>query len=156
MTELVAKPVLKNKYWIVESNGNKIGTIQATEDGGVVYVHDHAREKFASVKMLSHTYNLKFDSAKKLTANKKTNDIYGVPASGRFYNVLWNLKHKLPIFTKTKKSKSFYCAGYYAVKLSTGWTVTFCPKLITLNRYEFQGPFVNEDAPKKIVETLNG
>lgn len=156
MTELVAKPVLKNKYWIVESNGNKIGTIQATEDGGVVYVHDHAREKFASVKMLSHTYNLKFDSTKKLITNKKTNDIYGVPASGRFYNVLWNLKHKLPIFTKTKKSKSFYCAGYYAVKLSTGWTVTFCPKLITLNRYEFQGPFVNEDVPKKIVETLNG
>lgn len=156
MTELIAKPVLKNKYWIVESNGNKIGTIQATEDGGVVYVHDQAREKFASVRMLSHTYNLKFDSAKKPKTTSRTNDIYGLPVLGKFYNVLWNLKHKLPIFTKTKKSKSFYCAGYYAVKISTGWVVTFCPKLITLNRYEFQGPFINKEQPQELVEKLNG
>ena len=37
----VAKPVVKNKYWIVESEGNKIATIQAVEGGNVAYVQDN-------------------------------------------------------------------------------------------------------------------
>ena len=156
MTELIAKPVLKNKYWIVESDGNKIGTIQATEDGGVVYVHDQEREKFASIKLLSKTYNLSFDKNSRQINVSKSNEIYGLPVQGRFYNVLWNLKHKLPIYTKTKKSKSYYCAGHYAIKLSSGWASVFCPKLITLNRYEFHGPFATLDQSHHIISKVNG
>lgn len=156
MTELIAKSVLKNKYWIVESEGNKIGTIQATEDGGVVYVHNQEREKFASIKMLSKIYNLSFDNSKKVPSKKNVKTIYGLPVQGRCYNVLWNLKHKLPIYTKSTKSKSYYCAGYYVIKLSSGWTEVFCPKLITLNRYEFNGPFVNKNQSEETLLKLNG
>ena len=34
MTELIAKPVVKNKIWIVESQGNKIGNIMTVDEGG--------------------------------------------------------------------------------------------------------------------------
>ena len=34
-----ARPVVKNKYWIVEKDGEKIATIQAANDG-VVFVQD--------------------------------------------------------------------------------------------------------------------
>ena len=58
MTELIAKPVVKNKMWIVESAGTKVGNIMAVDEGGVVYVHDNQRESFPSIKLLSKQYNI--------------------------------------------------------------------------------------------------
>ena len=63
MTELIAKPVVKNKMWIVESLGTKVGNIMAVDEGGVVYVHDDQREAFPSIKLLQKKYNIEFDIA---------------------------------------------------------------------------------------------
>jgi hypothetical protein len=52
MKKLIATPVVKNKFWVVENLGQKIATIQAREDGGFVYVYDEHREFFPSVKNL--------------------------------------------------------------------------------------------------------
>lgn len=156
MTELVAKPVLKNKYWIVESDGDKVGTIQATEDGGVVYVHDHAREKFASIKLLTKTKNLVLVKNVSNKKNQIKNEVYGFPTISKPYNLLWDVKNKLPVFTKTKRSKSYFCAGFYLIKLKDLWEINYCPKLITVNRYEFTGPFKTKEQANKELEKLHG
>ena len=62
----IAKPVVKNKYWIVEEDGNKVATIQAVEEGGFSFVQDNTREKFASIKMISKKYNIEFVKAEKI------------------------------------------------------------------------------------------
>ena len=57
MNDLVAKTIIKNKYWVVEQSGNQVATIQAVENGGFVYVHDDQRETYANVKNIkSKTY----------------------------------------------------------------------------------------------------
>lgn len=146
MTELIARPIIKNKFWIVEEDGNKIATIQASEDGSVVYVHDEARERFATIKLLSKTYNITFDnSVPKKEKLSESHDVHGYPVSQRPWNILWDVKHQFPVYTKTSKSKSFYCAGYYIIKFNNGWVKSYCPKFITLNRYEFQGPFKTKE-----------
>ena len=144
MTELIAKPVLKNKYWIVESAGSKVATIQAVDNGGFVYVHENNREQFASIKLLSTTHNVKFDKPQNKQSRPKHNTVYDYPVAGHAYNIMWDLKHKFPVFSKTNKSKSFFCAGYYVVKFGSDWAQMFCPKLITLNRYHFYGPYKTE------------
>ena len=53
MIELIAKPILKNKYWIVEEQGEKIATIQAIEEGGFVYVDGASRRIYPSINLLS-------------------------------------------------------------------------------------------------------
>jgi hypothetical protein len=139
---LTAKPVIKNKFWIVEQEGKKIATIQAVDNGGFVYVNNDQRRVYPSIKILSKVHNVVFDptvDSKNQIAAKDS--AYGYPVEHKAYNVLWNVKHQFPVFTKSKKSKSFYCAGWYKVKLNGDWSETFCPKLITLNRYEFAGPF---------------
>ncbi len=143
MTELIARPVLKNKYWIVESEGNKVATIQAVEDGGFVYVHDNERERFNTIKLLSKAHNVVFDSttAKKEKVVNESHEAHGFPVTNKPWNTLWDVKHQFPVYTKTSKSKSFYCAGYYIIKFNNGWVKSYCPKFITLNRYEYQGPF---------------
>lgn len=158
MTDLIAKPVLKNKFWIVESNGSKIGTIQAVENGGYVYVDSIGRQQFSTIKLLSKTYNVKFDSRTKKTSNQvTTHSVYGLPVNCRPYNILWDLKKRCPIFTKSNKSKSYFCAGHYVIKLNDQWETVFCPKYITLNRYDYFGPYhLESQSLSKLEELSNG
>lgn len=51
---------------------------------------------------------------------------------------------ELPLYTKTKVSKVLHCAGYYCIKFPKGWTSSFSPKLSTLKKYEYAGPYRTE------------
>jgi hypothetical protein len=149
MSELIAKPVVKNKFWVVEKSGEKIATIQATNNG-IVYVHDEQREYFTTVTNLKQKYKIKFGSADKV---KRTISqmVHGYPVNSKAYNEVWDVQRRLPIYGKTPKSKSLFCAGYYLIKLNGIWTEQYCPKNITLSRYEFLGPYKT----KEEMETQN-
>jgi hypothetical protein len=156
--EMIAKPVVKNKFWIVEEGGQKIATIQAIdEDGGVAYVHDEQREVFPSIKLLSKKYNIVFAKADKPKKEKQDiYEVYGFPTTSNPHNQVLDVQRYLPIYTKTLKSKSFFCAGYYIIKFSNTWVRATCPKLITLNRYEYQGPFKTQDRMIEAMKEANG
>lgn len=142
--QLLAKTILKNKFWIVEdASSNKVATIQAVEDGTFVYVDKlSTRQKYPSIKLLTAQHNVTFDKNKKQKSQQDIQqEIYGYPISQKPYNVYWDVKHKFAVFTKNKKSKSFFCAGYYSIKFNHGWVKAYTPKLITLNRYPFKGPY---------------
>lgn len=155
MTELKAKPVVKNKFWIVERSGEKIATIQAVEDGGFVYVHDDQRDLYDTVRSLKTKLNITFDRPQK-TALGISSEVYGFPAGSKTYNCLYDVSRKLPIYTKTAKSKSYFCAGFYAIKFNNTWTRAYCPKLITLQRYEFLGPYETKQDLDQAIEETNG
>ena len=149
---LTAKIVVKNKFWIVEKDGQQVATIQTSPEG-VSYVYNEKREKFVSFKLLKDKYNIIFNNDKK----KKpaiTFDVGGFPCDHRPYNPLFDVTKKLPVFTKTSKSKSFFCAGYYLIKFNLDYVQSYCPKLITLNRYEFIGPFHSVNEVKETTKHL--
>jgi hypothetical protein len=154
MTELVAKTVVKNKIWIVESNHAKVGNIMMVDEGGVVYVHDDQREMFPSIKILSQKYNITFLPAEKKKVTVE-HDVYGFPTSTKPHNQILDIQRYLPIYTKNAKSKSYFCAGHYIVKYNAVWVREFCPKLITLNRYEYQGPFRTQERAVAAMKEAN-
>ena len=157
MTELIAKPVVKNKMWIVEAEGTKVGNIMTVDEGGVVYIHNDQREIFPSIKLLSKKYNIDFVKSEKVVPVKgETYEIYGFPTPHRPHNVLFDVQKHLPIFTKTAKSKSYFCAGYYIIKFNHNWARAYCPKAITLNRYEYQGPFKTQETMVENLRRVNG
>jgi hypothetical protein len=139
-----AKTVIKNKFWIVEENGHQIGTIQAVPDG-VVLVHGQTREKFPSLRLLASKHNIKVVS-RKTRQQKSENTVYDYPCDGHPYNPVYDVKSKLPLYTKEEKSKSYYCAGHYLILVEETWLGVFCPKKIILSRHKFLGPFKNKDA----------
>ena len=51
------------------------------------------------------------------------------------------LKHKLPLFTKSKKSKVYIVQDTILSTLKKVGLKSFCPKQITVERYEYKGPF---------------
>jgi hypothetical protein len=141
----------------VESGGTKIATIQAIDEGGFVYVHDDQREMFPSIKLLSKKYNIEFVKAERPRREKQdVYEVYGFPTPNQPNNEVLDVQRYLPIYTKGAKSKSFFCAGYYIIRFSNTWVRAYCPKLITLNRYEYQGPFKTQEAMLESMREANG
>lgn len=152
---LLAKSVVKNKCWVVEQDGTKVASILSSPTG-VTLVHKGKRERFHNLKLLSERYNIIVDKSKPTKKITESNEVYGYPCDHKTYNVLWNVQKRLPIFTKSNKSKSFFCAGYYIVKFNNGWVKSYCPKFITLNRYPYQGPFTTKEEMQFHLRIANG
>ena len=134
-----AKEVLKGKFWIVEENGNKVGTLSAAEE---CYTFSCATgvEVFSSFTQLKEKLGKVSWTAGDAPVDGEK-DCHGYPTSCLPYNDMYDVKRKLPLFTKSKKSKSLYCGGYYCIEFEKGWVKSFCPKLITIERYNYSGPF---------------
>ena len=152
---LNAKSVVKDKFWIVERDGEKVGTVQAVSDG-VVFVDTNSRRRFPSVSVLSRDVGIHFERPAKKTKSSPAGDVYGFPVDvPRAYNALYNVVHRVPVYTKEEKSKSMFCAGYYLVRYNDTWEEVFCPKLIVINRYPFRGPFYSEQEMRQVAHSQN-
>jgi len=136
---MIAKPVVKNKFWIVEHQGEKVATIQRC-DQGLTWVCDNQRQRFDSFDNLKNHYNLNVDKWRNSTSKTNSNSVYKYPCDSVPYNSVWDLRHRVPLYTKTKKSRCYYAAGYYVMD----GQIVFCPKYIFINRVEFKGPFFTE------------
>ena len=144
-TKLSAKEILKDKFWIVESEGEKIGTLSINEEQQYMLSDNSGTKFFKNIKQLAK--NLDVEITWTSVAANKTNKekiVHGYPTSCAPYNPVFNVKKKLALFTKSEKSKSLYCAGYFIIRFDKGWVKSFCPKLLTVERYENRGPFKTE------------
>ena len=140
---LIAKTILKDKFWIVEDNEQRIGTLTWNDDR---YMFSSSSETcfFDNKKQIKKKFGMDFVWSEPTPVEKsveKSGTIHGYPTNVKPFNSMFDVKRKLPLFTKSDKSKSLYCAGYYIVKFNKGWVKSFCPKLITIERYETKGPF---------------
>jgi hypothetical protein len=52
--------------------------------------------------------------------------------------------NKLPLFSKKATSDVYYSAGYYCLNFPKNWMPAYCPKLSTLESYEYSGPYKSE------------
>ena len=142
---LVAKPVIDKQFWILQDGDQKVGNIEACAGGYQVKIQNQIAQ-FKTIRMAAERINIQFESIKKITTGKPIkNLVHGYPAAGRIYNPMWDIKMKLPVYTKTIKSKSWFAAGWYRVKKGRSWTVTQDPKLIVLQRYAYAGPFYTQE-----------
>jgi hypothetical protein len=143
---LKAKPVLKDKFWIIENDEQRIGTMSWNDDRYMfsnkveTCFFDNKRE----MKQRFGTDIVWTDLSIPKEVTQQDFIVYGFPTSVSPYNTMFDVKRKLPLFTKSNKSKSAYCAGYYIIEFEKGWVKSFCPKLITIERYNFKGPFKSE------------
>lgn len=138
-----AKTILKNKYWIIEDNDVRIGTLSFNNDQ---YIFTNKSEVcvFNTENDLTNrfgvTVNWKLPEENQI--DKKENfDINGYPIGVQPYKCMFDIKRKISLFSKSEKSDSLYCAGYFILKFPKGWTKAFCPKLVTIEQYEYKGPF---------------
>lgn len=151
----VSKVVIPNKEWIIKDENQKLGTIAKGKKGYSFY-RKGQRFEFKNLDEIKKEIDFpSLEDAKKTTVEEIVNSIYGYPCSSRPFEPVYNVKKKLPLFAKSSKSKSQYCAGYYVIKFRKGWVKSFCPKLITLERYPFHGPYKTEIEMRSILNVVN-
>jgi hypothetical protein len=157
MTEIHAKPIIDNKFWIVEQNGEKVATLRKNEDNRFVMSNEEGIEIFETKESLTKRFGKTFFVAKivKEATSNLPNEVHGYSTSTEPHNAMFDIRKKLPLFTKSEDSKSLYCAGYYIIRFDKGWVKSFCPKLITLQRYEYQGPYKTELEMKQALSNVS-
>ena len=152
-----SKVLIPNKEWIIEDSGQKIGSIEKKKKGYSFF----RRGKFLEFKSLEEVKQelginiLDGGTSKKVEEESSGYLIYEYPCGSKPFEPVYNVRKKLPLFAKSGKSKSLYCAGYYVIKFRKGWVKSFCPKLITLERYPYHGPFKTEVEMKSVLTIVN-
>jgi hypothetical protein len=157
MTDLHAKPIIPEKFWIVEKGGAKFATLRKSEDNHFVMSNELGIKVYETKEKLTKEFGKDFFIAKiiKEADDAEPNEVHGYATSSTPHNSMFDVKRKLPLFTKSGDSKSLYCAGYYVIRFDKGWVKSFCPKAITLQRYEYQGPFKTELEMKQVLSNVS-
>lgn len=140
---IVAKPVIDKQFWILQEDDRKVGNVEALNGGYQVKINNQVTQ-FKTIKMVEKNVDIKFESLIKIP-KPSNKEIYGYPVVGRVFNPVWNIHKKLPLYTKTTKSKCWFSAGWFWVKKGKEWEIVQCPKLIILQRYPHSGPFYTRE-----------
>lgn len=151
MNELIAKPIIKDQYWVVTDGEKKVGNVQANSIGYEVMLNGNTLQ-FNNTKDIQKKTSITFQPIK---SNKTRAEIPypEYPTTSKIYNSLFDIKRKLHLFTKSPKSKCFHAAGWFVIDQNNEKQVIFCPKYIFIQRYEYQGPFKTEDEAKGLLNT---
>jgi len=141
LQKIRAKSVVKDEFWILQQNNIKIGQIKTKSNNEIeVKIHGSTARDFKSLTDVKESGLFEFSELPKPRATI-SEDAHGFPTDGLAYNAVWNVQYALPLFTQTDDSKSWFAAGYYKVSINGTWIVQYCPKLITLQRHEYKGPY---------------
>ena len=146
---LIAKPVVKNQFWIVTNGEEKVGNVIADGSGFEVKLNGN-KTRFKNTNAIKKQTSIEFQTIK-IDKNKKEIPFNEYPTTKKVFNSILDIKRKIHLFTKTQKSKCFHAAGWYVLYQGDEPTVTFCPKYIFIQRYEYLGPFKTEDEAKKLI-----
>jgi hypothetical protein len=139
---LKAKIVMPNKFWILENNiGERQGTV-SIQPNLVKVVINNVEKTYDTIDKACWDVAINVNESEPTAAIEDNKElVLGYPSHCQPFNPTWDIKRKIPIFTKTEKSRTLHAAGYYIIKFDTGWAQSFCPKVSTLDLNEYQGPF---------------
>lgn len=136
-----AKEIIKDKFWIVTEQGKNVGTISYNNEHYILNGKEGTIEVYNSKSSIKNRLGSITWAPAALPEKESSCQVHDFPVNCKPYNSMFDIKQRLPLFTKSEKSKSVYCAGYYIIKFNKGWVKSFCPKLITIERYDYKGPF---------------
>lgn len=160
---IYTKEIVKDKFWIMENSGVKIGTIRCCSSDDFELnikqsdLSDAILNEHMSLSELTSHFGEKILHPKERPVkivdenkvgprggwNTSSEEIDGYASKHVVYNAeTIELKDKqIPTYTKSETSKVRYAAGYYAVRFPSDWRWFYGGKLDTLNTCDFIGPF---------------
>lgn len=148
---LIAKPVVKNQFWIVTDGTSKVGNVIADGSGFEVKLNGN-KAHFKNTSAIKKQTSIEFQQTK-VEKSKKEIPFNEYPTTKKVYNSMLDIKRKIHLFTKTSKSKCYHAAGWYVMYQSEEPVVVFCPKYIFIQRYEYEGPYKTEDEAKNVINS---
>lgn len=149
---LIAKPIIKNQYWVITDGDKKVGNVESQGSGFDVKIGNNI-EHYDSTKQIEKFKKIEFEKVRKTKEKTDTNFSTYPTGQKKVYNSVFDVKRKLHLFTKEPKSKCYHAAGWFSVKQGTEFINVFCPKYIFVCRYEYVGPFNTEEELNSSINT---
>lgn len=153
MSNLIAKPVVKDQFWIVTDGSEKVGNVVANGSGFELKLNG-SKSQHKNTNAIKKYGKIEFASEKYTGKSKQDLPFSDYPTTKKIHNSVLDIKRKLHLFTKTPKSKCYYAAGWYVLKQGSTHEIAFCPKYIFIQRYEYSGPYKTEDEAKTVINSL--
>lgn len=154
MSELIAKTIIKDQFWVVTDGERKVGNVLANDSGFTLQLNGNDIN-FKNTDDIKKKAKIKFDPLKS-NKTKAQMPYPQYPTTSKIYNSMFDIRRKLHLFTKTKNSKCYHAAGWFVIDQNGQKQVSFCPKYIFIQRYEYSGPFKTEDEANSRINNLDG
>ena len=151
---------MTNQSWLLylDETSKLIGMLSKSPNGTYFMIFDKVKTTFKNIDEVNALFGFDVFSKKKKKVTKAhksvVNYINGYPVVYSDVVPQFDKLSGLPTFTKSPNSNVLYCAGYYCLKREKGWAKTYCSKLKTLEKYDYQGPFKTSSECKKALTTL--
>ena len=149
MTELIAKPIIKNQFWIVTDGEKKVGNIEANNAGYGVQLNGNVLQ-FDNANELKKKTQIRFEPLKS-NKTKVAMPYPQYPTPAKIYNSIFDVQRGLHLFTTSKKSKCLHAAGWFVMDQNGTKQAIFCPKYIFIQRYEYSGPYKTETEAQEAI-----
>ena len=149
---LIAKPVVKNQFWIVTDGKEKVGNVLADGSGFEVKLNGN-KSHYKNTTAIKRKTNIEFETVQKADKTKHDLPFKVYPTTDKVFNSMLDIKRKLHLFTTGAKSKCYHAAGWFIIQQGTEKETVFCPKYIFIQRYPYQGPYKTENEAKKAINT---
>jgi hypothetical protein len=152
------KPITETSWLVIgDTDDNKIGLLTKLRDEYILMAKGE-KKKFLDRKEVNKYFSEDvFDNvveSAQETLAKKDHFINGYPIDFETPHEVILKGNKLPLFSKKATSDVYYSAGFYCLHFPKNWMPAFCPKLSTLETYEYAGPFKDEYLMKQELSRL--
>jgi len=142
------KPITETSWLVLgDTDETRIGLLTEIRDKYILMAQG-VKKSFLSRKEVNKYFeeDVFENVVEPVTESTVQKDYYinGYPVDFDSPNEVIIKGNKLPLFSKKATSDVYYSAGYYCLHFPKNWMPAYCPKLSTLETYEFAGPYKSE------------
>jgi hypothetical protein len=142
------KPITEKSWLVLDDTGEiRVGLLTESREQYILMAKGEKRQ-FLDRHAVNTFFNENiFDNVQDQEITDDTKKEYfvrGYPVDFDTPNEVIMKGVTLPLFSKKVTSDVYYCAGYYCLKFPKNWRPAYCPKLSTIQSYEYVGPFKTE------------
>lgn len=148
--KLTAVTIVENKFWVVEDQTGKSGTVRFNNDQ-----YEYHHNKDGDVVLTEDEFLTMFKVVENETAKKINATVFGYPCKVAEPHDMKMTDSGIPTYKKSTNAKIVYAAGWYGLYFPTiKWREAFSVQLDTLSTYDYIGPFKTEDDMKIAIKRL--
>ena len=148
---VIVKTTAPGRSWLVFEEDIKVASVHKTDEGFIVACKGSIIPAKTAKAVRKQLGVEEWEPESSEIESQSVNDLAGYATDCEtYYDPMIEAKRRLPLFTKVPNSKCFFAAGWYRIQYGNKFKVEFCPKLLTLNRNLFQGPFYTQEEAKAL------
>lgn len=152
------KPITETSWLVIgDTDDDRIGLLTEIRDRYILMVKGEKKQFIGRKEVNKFFKEDVFENVIEQEPEENTKRDYfinGFPVDFDNPHEVLIAGNRLPLFSKKPTSEVYYSAGHYCLNFPKNWMPAYCPKLSTLETYDYVGPFKTELEMKSMLAKL--